>query len=267
MTQSVQLPAGAIVVTGACGGIGNELVNMFAEKGREVVAISRPGKEVKLRKNNVSPIHALHADLCDKSSIAGLASRVKLVLQGRPISALVNTAGIVTPLQPLKDFNAEMLMDNFAVNTIAPAILACGLSGEMVDGARVLNFSSRAALLTLPGLSAYCMSKHALRSITRSLQLELPDHIAVGSLIPGEVNTGMQGDLRMPDAEVFPLVQFFRKNVGSLIPAAVAANFIYWVLFCTDSTDFARDDAWYIYDTSHHQQWICQGDSFDYPEP
>lgn len=143
---------------------------------------------------------------------------------------MVDTAEIVSPLQPIQNFSAETLLDNFTVNAVAPAILTCGLSGEMVDGARVMNFSSRAALLILPRLSAHRMSKHALRSITRSLQLELPEHIAVSSLIPGEVGAGMQGALLLPDAEVFPLVSFFKNNVGRLIPAGIAANFIYWIL-------------------------------------
>lgn len=267
MIQSDQLPDGVIVITGASGGIGNALLNMFANKGRSIVAISRPGSMVHVDQEVDSLVYILHADLADKFSLNHLASKIKLTLQGRMIAALINTAGILTPVQSIKDFSADMLISNFAVNAVAPAVLTCGLSDQMMNGARVLNLSSRAAVVTIPGLSAYCMSKHALHSVTSSLQLELPGHIAVSSLIPGEVDTSMQNDLRSPPAEVFPLVNFFRNNIHNLIPVDVVVCFVYWVLCFTDSSNYSRKDAWCIYDTSHHDYWMPAGVSFDYPEP
>ena len=83
MAQIEQLTAGAVVVTGSCGGIGSELINIFAMNGREIVAISRLGREINLHKNIASSVHSFHANLCKRSSLAGLAIQVKSVLRGK----------------------------------------------------------------------------------------------------------------------------------------------------------------------------------------
>jgi NAD(P)-dependent dehydrogenase (short-subunit alcohol dehydrogenase family) len=74
------------------------------------------------------------------------------------------------------------------------------------------------------------MSKHALRSVSQSLQMELAPGIAVAELIPGEVDTAMQADLRRPDPGGFAMAEFFRDNRANLIPVALAARFCLWVL-------------------------------------
>ena len=65
---------------------------------------------------------------------------------------------------------------------VAPARLAAGVAGLMPEGGRILNLSTRSAQETFPGLGLYCMSKHALRSVSQSLQMELAPGIAVAEL-------------------------------------------------------------------------------------
>lgn len=51
---------------------------------------------------------------------------------------------------------------------------------------------------------------------------------ARAAAIPGEVDTGMQADLRAPDPSVFTLAEFFRENEPNLIPVEVAVDFLTW---------------------------------------
>lgn len=100
----------------------------------------------------------------------------------------------------------------------------------MPSGGRILNLSSRAAQTTFPGLGAYCISKHALHAVNESLRHDLGPEVGVAELIPGEVVTAMQSNLREPDPAEFPLALFFRGHRTNLIPADLAARFCYWVL-------------------------------------
>jgi NAD(P)-dependent dehydrogenase (short-subunit alcohol dehydrogenase family) len=129
---------------------------------------------------------------------------------------------------------------------VAPARLAAGVAGLMPEGGRILNLSTRSAQETFPGLGLYCMSKHALRSVGQSLQMELAPGIAMAELIPGEVDTAMQSDLRQPDPGGFAMAEFFRDNRANLIPVALAARFCLWVLTQTSQRQLTSGPPWYI---------------------
>jgi hypothetical protein len=89
----------------------------------------------------------------------------------------------------------------------------------------------------------------------------------VAELIPGEVDTGMQAELRDADPEEFPLVSFFRGNSANLIPADLAARFCHWVLAQTRAESFSRSEPWFIYDRAHHHFWLEEGANFPYTAP
>jgi NAD(P)-dependent dehydrogenase (short-subunit alcohol dehydrogenase family) len=113
----------------------------------------------------------------------------------------------------------------------------------------------------------YAMAKHAQHSVTTSLRLELAPEVLVASAIPGEVDTGMQADLRAPDPSVFALAEFFRENEPNLIPVGLAVDFLTWVLTETADDEYPRESDWYIYDASLHSRWLPPGREFSYPEP
>lgn len=149
----------------------------------------------------------------------------------------------------------------------APLLLTTGLRDVLSRGARVLSLSTRAAHATFPGVSMYAMAKHAQHSVTTSLRLELAPEVLVASVIPGEVDTGMQADLRAPDLSVFTLAEFFRENEPNLIPVEVAVDFLTWLLTETPDAEYPRESDWYIYDRSLHSRWLPPGREFSYPEP
>jgi nucleoside-diphosphate-sugar epimerase len=59
---------GDILVTGGTGFIGAPLVRLLTEAGQRVIVVTRPGQRIDAGQ------HALHADLLDQDSLAGLAS-------------------------------------------------------------------------------------------------------------------------------------------------------------------------------------------------
>jgi NAD(P)-dependent dehydrogenase (short-subunit alcohol dehydrogenase family) len=266
MAPIVQLPSGVIVVTGASRGLGRELVEQLRQQGWPLIAVVR-----RLEGSGLAPeggaLQLVEANLATTSGIEAAIAAIVEALGDRPLAALVNGAGTVCPIGPLTDHTSDTLLTALTLMAVAPARLASALAGRLVPGGRVLNLSTRSAFATFPGLSLYCMSKHALHSLSRSLQLELPSTIAVAELIPGEVDTGMQADLRAPDPAAFELAGFFRANQPNLIPAPLAVAFIRWVLLHTPLETYGREEPWYIYDASLQPRWLPEGTTFAYPEP
>ncbi len=261
------LPPGIVVVTGASSGIGRELVAQLLDSGREVVGLARWADTAGAGDPPDVPYTRISADLSSADGIAQGLEQIHRVADGRPVAALVNSAGAVTPVGALARQSSETILAALCLMAVAPARLAAGVAGLMPEGARILNLSTRSAEETFPGLGLYCMSKHALRSVTRSLQMELAPRIAVTELIPGEVDTAMQADLREPEPASFAMAEFFRDNRTNLIPVALAARFCHWVLTETSQQQFADGTPWYIYDQQTQGQWLPPGTAFPYPAP
>lgn len=259
-------PPGVIVVSGASRGLGRELVVQLRRHGRPLIAVVRRMEGCGLAQDDEN-LQLVQANLACTAGIEGAIAGILDALGARPLAALVNGAGTVCPIGPLVEHTSDTLPTAFTLMAVAPARLACALAGRLVTGGRVLNLSTRSAFATFPGLSLYCMSKHALHPLSRSLQLELPPTIAVAELIPGEVDTGMQADLRAPDPGSFPLAGFFRANQPNLIPAPLAAAFILWVLVHTPLETYGREEPWSVYDASLLPQCLPEGVTFAYPEP
>jgi NAD(P)-dependent dehydrogenase (short-subunit alcohol dehydrogenase family) len=261
-----QLPPGVIVVSGASRGLGRELVEQLRMQGRPLIAVVRRLDGCGLAPEG-EPMQLVEANLATTAGIEAAIAGVLAALGERPLAAVVNGAGTVCPIGPLTQHSSDTLLTALTLMAVAPARLASALAGRLVPGGRVLNLSTRSAFATFPGLSLYCMSKHALHSLSRSLQLELPPTIAVAELIPGEVDTGMQADLRAPDPSAFQLAGFFRANQPNLIPAPLAVAFIRWVLLHTPLATYGREAPWFIYDASLQPHWLPEGVPFAYPEP
>ncbi len=256
-----QLPGGIIVLSGGSRGIGRELVKLLLGSGLRVVTLSRqPCADAE----NLIP---LQADLSHEAGLSSAIEKLNHAIDGQPVAALVNGAGIIEPLGSLVGQSTSDLLQALCLMAVAPARLAAVIAPQMACGGRILNLSSRSAQATFPGLGAYCMSKHALHAVTESLRHDLAPMIGVAELIPGEVDTDMQATLRDPDPEVFPLASFFRSNRPNLIPSDMAAQFCHWVLSHTTSAEFNKAEPWCIYEKEYQPLWLAEGTQFPYTAP
>ncbi len=267
-----------VVITGSSRGMGQALARLFVADGWEVLGISRsgpasgpgaaPAPDGTTRTDD--GIRVLRADL---SRIDGIERAVEVVSgicakEDRRIAFLANNAGALGHLGPLGDDAVDDLERLMALHVYAPMRLVTGQLGSFRDGARVLNLASRAGHIPIVGVGPYCISKHAEVALTGVLRLELAERgILVGTVIPGEVDTQMQQELRAPSPDDFALADFFRANVVNLIPVEVAARFLYWILTVSSDAEFAREDDWFIYDQPVAPAWLPPGERFDYPNP
>lgn len=186
------------VVTGASSGIGAGLAAMLAAEGARVVLAARRGEllergAAEIRRAGGVAIPVV-TDLTDDDSLANLLTRAQA--EAGPVDVLVNNAGFGL-WKPLEATSMAEWDHTFAVNVRAAACLSAAVLPGMQERrfGRVINISSEAGVAIVPGLAAYCVSKHALGALTEVIQDANHDNgIKAWVICPGFVDTEM-GDV------------------------------------------------------------------------
>ena len=188
----------SVVITGAAGGIGRAMVDLFAERGWKVAAVDRESQS-----DLPAGATAHQADVSRPDEVDRLARAITGAL-----NALVNNAGIglnkpLAETQP-EEWDAVMAANArsmfLATRAFLPAL-------KQARGA-VVNIGSVHALATVRNAGAYAASKGAILALTRAMALEFGgDGIRANAVLPGAVDTPMlrqglsrQGPPTMPEA-------------------------------------------------------------------
>jgi 2-hydroxycyclohexanecarboxyl-CoA dehydrogenase len=183
------------VVTGASSGIGAGLAAMLAAEGARVVLAARRGAELErvalgIRRAGGVAVPVI-TDLADDDSLAALMATTRAELG--PVDVLVNNAGAAV-WKPLEATSMAEWDRIFAVNVRAAACLSAAVLPGMQERryGRVINVGSEAGVAIVPGLAAYCVSKHALVALTEVIQDGNHDNgIKAWVICPGFVDTEM----------------------------------------------------------------------------
>jgi NAD(P)-dependent dehydrogenase (short-subunit alcohol dehydrogenase family) len=196
------------VVTGASGGIGASLATMLAGEGARVVLAARRSEELdrvaKAIRDAGGTALAVPTDLTLEDSLANLVATTHA--EFGPVDVLVNNAGHAL-WKPLEQTTLAEWDLTFAVNLRAVAYLCGSVLPDMQARrwGRIINIGSEAGVAIVPGLAAYCVSKHALGALTEVIQDANHDNgIKAWVVCPGFVDTDM----------------------GYVVPGANAANFL-----------------------------------------
>jgi 2-hydroxycyclohexanecarboxyl-CoA dehydrogenase len=185
------------VVTGASSGIGAGLAAMLAAEGGRVVLAARRGEQLEQVAAGISQAGGVAVpvvtDLTDDGSLARLLARTRSALG--PVDVLVNNAGFGL-WKPLEATTMAEWDHTFAVNLRAAAYPCAAVLPGMAERrfGRVINIGSEAGVAIVPGLAAYCVSKHALGALTEVIQDANHDNgIKAWVICPGFVDTEMGG--------------------------------------------------------------------------
>ncbi len=192
MTNDSSLQGQVALVTGGGGGIGSAISRRLAGAGASVV-ITYHSDEAKARavadglagENHL----VVQASVTESVALAALAARIA-ERYGR-LDLLVNNAGITTPV-PHADMDAlsdEWIDRIFQTNWRGAfaTIRACKELLMAGEGGTVVNLSSVAGVTGIGSNVAYCASKAAMDSMTRSLARALAPKVRVLSVSPGWV--------------------------------------------------------------------------------
>lgn len=170
-------PAGkTVLITGAGGGFGQQMVRQFRDAGAKLVLtdFSETLLTDVVDEAGTSLVASVVADL---ATADGCGDVVELCRSQDVVpDILVNNAGIGVAGR-LDDIPHEQWETLMQLNLLAPMRLCNRFVPPMVErgSGHVVNISSLAGWVGSPGLSAYCASKFGLRGFGESLAADLEE--------------------------------------------------------------------------------------------
>jgi NAD(P)-dependent dehydrogenase (short-subunit alcohol dehydrogenase family) len=204
MTPDFGLHGRACLVTGAARGIGRAIALALAEAGADVALglrdSSTGGEVVDEIAATGRAVLPLQMDVTDLDQVTEAVEAVGRRF-GR-IDVLVNNAGVGPPETPAEDVRVQDFDDTVALNLKGTffASQAAGRAMIAQGGGRIVNLSSQAGFVALPGEAVYCMTKAAISHLTKCLAVEWGEHgITVNAVAPTFIATpGTEPALRDP---------------------------------------------------------------------
>jgi len=187
-----------LLLTGASRGIGHATVKRFSAAGWRVLTVSRQAFSEHCPWDGGEENH-IQLDLADMEALKKGVATIQEKLDGEPLHALVNNAGI-SPKGPggerFSTLNSDYIdwLHVYNVNLFAPLMLAQGLFDQLIQAKGVIvNVTSIAGSRVHPFAgSAYGTSKAALSALTREMAADFGPHgVRVNAIAPGEIDTSI----------------------------------------------------------------------------
>jgi len=201
------------LVTGGTTGIGAATVAALAERGAKVISTGRnPETLERARASAPSNTEVIASDASKLDEIRKLAEHIRT--QYGKLDGVVLNAGIA-PFMPLEAWDESSFDALFAINVKGPFFLLQQLEPLLAEGASVVFNTSVVRDVGMPGAAPYGATKGALRSMVRSLSVELaPKGIRVNAVAPGPIETPIYGKLGMPQEQL----DGFSAHLSSRVP-------------------------------------------------
>lgn len=203
-----------IIIIGATGGIGEELVKLLAREGAELFLISSDLTKLKALKDQLN-IKVNFAQ-CDLSKTSGIKDAAAIISEIDDVDILINLAGIsYFGSFGLQKFDAIEKLYN--VNLLAPTILSQAVLPEMVrkNKGHIVNIGSIFGSIAFPYFATYSASKAGLRSFSEALRREVaPANVKVSYIVPRAAKTKINDEA---------MVEFSQKTNTKVDSAELAA--------------------------------------------
>jgi 3-oxoacyl-[acyl-carrier protein] reductase len=172
----------AAIVTGAAGGLGGRIAERLAAAGHELVLV-----DLDPRVESVAAAQGARGVIADLTTPDGVAKVVEAA--GAEVGVLVNNAGITRDARAPK-MTADAFAAVIEINLTAAIRLTLALEERYVEGAAVVNLSSRASLGNF-GQANYSASKAGLVGFGRALAQRWAPRVRVNAVAPSLVDTPM----------------------------------------------------------------------------
>lgn len=211
-----------VLITGASSGIGRMAAVHLAAEGMRVALAAR---RLELLQQTAAEITAGGGEAIavqtDIRSTEEIRSMVKATLeQWGKIDVLVNNAGVIYD-RPVVALKPDQLREEVAVNLTAVIECSQAVLPAMVrhGSGHIINVSSIAGLIGLPGTSLYSATKFGVIGFSEALMREVRRyHIRVTAFCPGYVTTNFSPFLEKVSAGE----KGVRKPAGLMSPEYIA---------------------------------------------
>jgi NAD(P)-dependent dehydrogenase (short-subunit alcohol dehydrogenase family) len=206
------------VIFGATGGLGTAVVDAFAKRGDQIVAVARSRSGVsELAAKYPGIVTGDTADVTSRQDVDDLWERIDRV--GVP-QWVVNTTGgyrggKVVDSTP-DDFSAMMDLN------LGTTWWSCRAAARRMKDGGIVNVSSRSGLVAEPGAAAYAIAKAGVIKLTEVLAAEMKSSgVRVNVVVPAVIDTP-ENRKSLPE-------KVMQKAVA---PAEIAAVILY---LCSDA--------------------------------
>lgn len=213
-----------VFITGASSGIGKASAERFAALGANLVITAR----------RLDRLKALESTLMDRYGIACRSieldvrnfDEVQKAFQGLDVDVLLNNAGLALSTNTMQTANVsdwETMIDTnlkgflYVIKASLPRMI------ERNQG-HIINLGSIAGRSSYMGGNIYCATKHAVRSISESLRIDLSGTaLRVSEIAPGAVETEFS-EVRWNDKE---RARKFYQDFEPLVAEDIADAILY----------------------------------------
>ena len=200
--NQISLEGKTAFVSGASKGIGVEIVRNLAEAGANL-AISGRDRSALEETAELARGFGVEAwigtcDLGNADEVRQLGQDTLAAVGG--IDILVNNAGIVFP-KPILEISDAEWHTTYDVDVLAPLLLVQAFAPGMIERGhgKIVNVTSRAALIGQAGLGSYSSAKAALHQLSGTMAVEFgPHNIQVNCVAPTVTMTPMAQQVWKP---------------------------------------------------------------------
>lgn len=235
------------ILTGHSKGLGLGIARALLSQGHAVLGISR-SHHSELQHEYNDKLQQISLDLGQSMALEQLEASAQLdeFIANATQLLLINNAGLVSPIGPLSAQSTADISRSVQLNIAAPLALSAMITRTIQEHQqlRILHVSSGASQSAYPGWSVYCATKAALDMHARAVQEDQLSNVAICSLAPGVIDTGMQTQIRETDELLFPNKERFvqLKNSNSLSNPDVAGERLVRYLLSPNFGKLAVDD-------------------------
>ena len=242
-----------IVITGASGGIAQEIVKILPSED-QLIVLGRSQKKLDQLYSHRAHTQCMPIDITNDQAIE---KAINVIYQEfGHIDIFINNAGF-GDFSHYDAYETGDIRAMFEVNTFATMTFSRLVGKKMADRGQghIINIASIAGLIATSGSSVYSATKFAVIGFSNALRLELADkNVYVTTVNPGPIATHFfdqadpSGDYLkkvgkltlQPDGVARRIVAIFGKNKRELnMPFVLAATHKFYTLFPKISDFFA----------------------------
>lgn len=181
-----------VLITGATGGIGKSLVDVFYKAGYFVILIARNKEKLnKLSEKYNKNCKTFVCNLSDEEAIKTMAKQI--LEEFSVVDVLINNAG-VTDDQLFIKMDSSKWDTVINLNLKSNFILTNKLIRPMIKNkwGRIINITSVVCHTGNPGQANYCASKSGIIGMSKSIAMEVAKKgVTVNCISPGFIETEM----------------------------------------------------------------------------
>jgi short-subunit dehydrogenase len=201
-----------IIITGATGGIGEEICKILEFFGAKLILIgSNQEKLQKLCSKNADFITA------DLSSIEGIKDLASIISEMDNVDCLINLAGI-SYFGSLGMQKIDEITKLYNVNLLAPVILSQAVLPDMIkkNQGHIVNIGSTFGSIAFGFFATYSSSKAGLRSFSEAMRREIAtSDVKITYIAPRAVKTPINDE---------KVIEFLKKTGANIDDAKDVAK-------------------------------------------